>query len=196
MAVKSICKIEGCGKPVDARGWCNGHYARWQRLGDVRADIPLREKGKDPWGWLRAYQSHQEQECLTWPFAKYHNGYGKIQVNGSSNMASRMMCVIAHGEPPTPLHEAAHSCGNGHLACVNPRHLRWATVMENQADRTMHGRDCPGEKNGRAKLTMKQVERIRALRGVVRQVDLAVEYGVNQPTISAIQLGRLWSHVA
>jgi hypothetical protein len=28
------CAIEGCNEPVNARGWCSKHYARWQRTGD------------------------------------------------------------------------------------------------------------------------------------------------------------------
>lgn len=30
----AACSIEGCVKPVAARGWCTTHYARWQRHGD------------------------------------------------------------------------------------------------------------------------------------------------------------------
>lgn len=31
---KPTCTIDGCGKPVTARGWCGMHYRRWQRSGD------------------------------------------------------------------------------------------------------------------------------------------------------------------
>lgn len=30
----STCAIDGCDKPVEARGWCNVHYARWRAHGD------------------------------------------------------------------------------------------------------------------------------------------------------------------
>lgn len=29
-----VCTIQGCEKPVRARGWCSTHYARWSRTGD------------------------------------------------------------------------------------------------------------------------------------------------------------------
>ena len=29
-----VCKIAGCKKPVEARGWCLMHYQRWRRFGD------------------------------------------------------------------------------------------------------------------------------------------------------------------
>ena len=35
------CSIDGCSRQAVSRGWCHGHYQRWVRLGDVRADRPL-----------------------------------------------------------------------------------------------------------------------------------------------------------
>ncbi len=37
-----ICSVEGCGRPVLARGWCTAHYGRWYRHGDVEVDRPIR----------------------------------------------------------------------------------------------------------------------------------------------------------
>lgn len=194
MATKSLCAVDGCGKPTVGRGWCVGHYNRWRRHGDVQANVPLLENHpeKDQVEWLQSHRNHQSDECLVWPYSKFQNGYGKIRLNGGIKIASRMMCIEAHGEPPTPLHQAAHSCGSGNLGCVNPRHLRWATVRENQSDRTEHGRDLRGEQNGSSKLTAAQVRRIRKLRGVVRQSDLAAQFGVSQSAIAAIHVGRTW----
>lgn len=35
------CAVRGCPRPVKSRGWCSGHYSRWQRHKDVGQDIPL-----------------------------------------------------------------------------------------------------------------------------------------------------------
>jgi hypothetical protein len=35
------CAVPACAQPPTARGWCIGHYTRWLRTGDVRADEPL-----------------------------------------------------------------------------------------------------------------------------------------------------------
>jgi hypothetical protein len=35
------CAVGGCGRKAVTRGWCHGHYVRWSRSGDVRADVPL-----------------------------------------------------------------------------------------------------------------------------------------------------------
>lgn len=35
------CAVTTCGLKAVTRGWCHGHYLRWSRQGDVRADVPL-----------------------------------------------------------------------------------------------------------------------------------------------------------
>ena len=36
------CVIDGCSKPLNARGWCKGHYYRWSRYGDPLGSAPPR----------------------------------------------------------------------------------------------------------------------------------------------------------
>lgn len=35
------CGVKDCPNPHRARGYCNGHYQRWRKTGDVKADTPL-----------------------------------------------------------------------------------------------------------------------------------------------------------
>ena len=37
------CSVANCSNPqrYAKTGWCNAHYVRWQRSGDVQADVPL-----------------------------------------------------------------------------------------------------------------------------------------------------------
>lgn len=30
----STCKVEGCGSPLNAQGFCRAHYAKWKKYGD------------------------------------------------------------------------------------------------------------------------------------------------------------------
>lgn len=39
--VKRVCSVDRCGRDATRRGWCSPHYKRWQRRGDVMADIPI-----------------------------------------------------------------------------------------------------------------------------------------------------------
>lgn len=139
-----------------------------------------RGKGKGI-NWIRAHASHKEYACLIWPYSRNRQkGYGNFGFEGEMHYAHRFMCELVHGTPPTPGHQAAHSCGNGHLGCVNPRHLFWRTNSENQYERRWHGRRNRETKNGaRTKLTPQQVEFIRASKGVKTQSNVATILGVS-----------------
>lgn len=100
------------------------------------------------------------------------------------------MCTLAHGEPPTPEHEAAHRCGNP--KCRNPRHLRWATGSENSYDKLVHGTDNRGEKHSAVKLTADDVQFIRRASSVLTSSCLASFFGVTKATIKSIRHRRAW----
>lgn len=88
------------------------------------------------WNFLKDNAGYDGDECLIWPFWKNKTtGYGHIRVGRKAYVASRVMCALKHGEPINENLEAAHSCGNGHMACVNPNHLSWKTKVENARDR-------------------------------------------------------------
>lgn len=42
------CSVEGCGKAVQARGWCNTHYSRWRVQGDPGPAEPLLFRNTEP----------------------------------------------------------------------------------------------------------------------------------------------------
>jgi len=133
------CAFPGCPNPKSpkaGKGLCNSHY--WQ-LHKGRDLTPLAYRRDQCEPWLLEHVNHDGEECLTWPFSPGANGYGQVRYKGRMYVASRLMCILAHGEQPTPEHETAHSCGKGHQGCVNPKHLRWATHAENEADKLIHG---------------------------------------------------------
>lgn len=168
--------------------------------------------------WIIDHSSHVGEGCLIFPFYRHPNGYGVVWVGSGKDRrragAHRRMCDEAHGEAPTPAHEAAHSCGKGHEGCVHPKHLRWATRKENAEDAVSHGvvfnpHGLPGTKkdghrvvqvgelHGRARLTERDVLSIRARLAEGEKVkDLASTYGVHRSTISLIKSGKNWSHMA
>lgn len=43
---RGSCKVEGCEKPVDAKGLCHGHYQRLQRKSSLVLESPLRTPGR------------------------------------------------------------------------------------------------------------------------------------------------------
>lgn len=128
--------------------------------------------------WLLGHVSHTGDACVPWPFSHDTKGYPQVSGNGVKK-ANRVMCELAHGEPPTPKHQAAHSCGN--RGCINPRHLSWKTQSENEADKRIHGTLNPNNWGSKGKLTPDQIEQIRTSR--LSNVELAAAFGVNRGTI-------------
>jgi hypothetical protein len=132
-----VCSVIGCEGKVRSSGLCRSHYSRKLKFGDPMAG---RTPNGLPMRWLKAHVNHASDECLMWPFGKTA-GYGTIGYAGQRGfLASRLMCILAHGEPPEKGQQAAHSCGRGVEGCVNPRHLRWKTHMENVLEREEHRR--------------------------------------------------------
>lgn len=126
--------------------------------------------------WIRANASYQGDDCLFWPFSR-GDGYGSFGFEGKNYRAHRFMCQLVNGPPPTPLHQAAHSCGNGRNGCMTPRHLSWKTNGENQLDRRQHGT------TNRSKLTAEDDAKIREMAKTMTQMQIAAVFGVTHSTV-------------
>lgn len=136
--------------------------------------------------WLMAHVGYTGDGCLTWPFGRNEKGYGQVLYDGRIQKAHRVMCILAKGEPPEPRYNAAHSCHNGHLGCVNPRHLDWKTPSQNTLESAVLRR---GVRLPR-RLTIEQVEAIRA--SDKKHAELAAEYGMATNTIGKIIRREIW----
>lgn len=190
-----LCSFPGCPNQKSkkaAKGLCSSHY--WQ-LHKGRELTPLAYRKYVTEDWLLAHVDYGGDECLIWPFGRHSDGRGGVKFRGVQQHAHRVMCKLAHGEPPTPKHEAAHSCGKGNEGCVNPRHLRWATHIENEADKVAHGTSPRGERQGSAKLTTSDVLQIRAMQGTASQAAIAAQFGVRQSTVFKIIHRQRWGHI-
>lgn len=191
--VKKLCSVAQCGSPSRTRGLCKKHYQRLLKKGSVE----LRPRRGGPQDYLHNIViPYDGDECLKWPFARGKTGYGYVNYNRRTMLASRAVCIAVNGPPPQSDSQAAHSCGNGVLGCVNPKHIRWASPKENQADRVIHGTDGRGERNSNAKLNKAAVLRIRSqLRSGKTQSQIADEFCISHTTVSCIELGKRWGHV-
>lgn len=193
MADKSVCKIDGCGKPSRKRGWCIAHYQRWYLHGNPKRGGPLRTSPGEPDRYFNeTVMPYEGDECLFWPYAR-SDGYPTLSRDGENRYVHRLVCEEANGPPPTPRHQAAHSCGNGHLACVTKRHLSWKTHIDNEADKIGHGTVARGERQGGSKLSEADVLEILALRGTMPQREVARMFGVSKMNISLIQRRKIWA---
>lgn len=77
-----------------------------------------------------------------------------------------------------------------------PSNLTWGTQRDNINDRQTRDRQAKGSGHGSAKLTEKDVIKIRKLlRGARTQRDVATQFGVSTGVISRIKNNHIWSHV-
>lgn len=193
MASSRICSIPDCDKPVYGHDLCSAHYSRNRRNGDPFSGKTGRGKAAD---YLReVVLNYRADDCLIWPFAR-SNGYGKIRLNGKLHIVSRYVCLVVNGDPPSPAYQAAHSCGNGHLGCVSPSHLRWATSSENKHDKIEHGTQTRGESHPTAHLTEQQVRTVKSLLKKHTQAEVSRMTGINVGNVNNIARGKNWSHVS
>lgn len=147
-----------------------------------------KSKGLD---WIKAHLDYAGDDCLPWPFSGCWNGYGQMLYDGRIQKAHRVMCIEANGEPP-PKHVAAHSCNNGHLACMNRRHLSWKTHRQNLLDRRAAGTLTKKRWSTKeSALSNQQMERIIALKGEKNQREIAAMFGISYQHVSVIQNRKL-----
>ncbi len=194
--ISDLCSFSGCDNlrsPKAARGLCNSHY--WQvHKGRELTPLSYRRNRCEP--WIDAHVAHQGDECLIWPFQRLQNdGRAAVKYRGKQTVAARVMCEKAHGKPPSPEHEAAHSCGKGHEGCVNPKHLRWATPAENKADQLIHGTRHRGEIHYCSVLTEARVLAIREFAYIIPRQAIADLFGLKRAHVSKIIRRDSWRHI-
>lgn len=135
--------------------------------------------------WLKSMVNFDGPDCLLWPWAKDGQGRGSVKYGDKLCRAHRVMCEMVHGAPPTLEHHAAHSCGNGHLACVHPKHVSWKTKEENAQDRVKDGRNFGNSAGHFTKFTPHDLVRLKdGIRAKRRVKDLAVEFGVARSVVN------------
>jgi transcriptional regulator with XRE-family HTH domain len=138
--------------------------------------------------FIRDHVSYPHKDwCLIWPFSTTR-GYGNFQYMAKRYYAHRFMCELAHGRPPSDIHEAAHSCGDP--SCVNPHHLSWKTPSENGLDNRQHNTHVRHRYGNIGKITMEQADAIRSQKGTKTLRELADEYGISESAVSNVWTGK------
>ena len=125
-------------------------------------------------------------ECWDWTGAGHPKGYGMIWLSGSMVWAHRVACWLRHGPPPEDKPTTDHLCKN--RGCVNPEHLRWASMKEQSS----------GECRDNASIKVGDdiaIECIKRYLSGESQRKIARDFEVNQTTISDWITGRSRAHL-
>ena len=188
------CKVENCQSSSRAYGFCNKHHMRMRTTGTT-------DDGPKARGSLKERFSKKvikTENCWIWTGGKGKNQYGLIQEAGKASkklLAHRVSYEIHNGKIPDGL-VVMHSCDNP--SCVNPEHLSLGTHKENTADMIAKGRkvNTPvhGEKNGKSRLNLTQVEYIKGCDKT--NAALARELNVSPNCIRGVRTGRTWKTTA
>lgn len=196
------CSIDGCDKPVKARGWCAAHYKAWEKYGD-----PLVNKARraviTPCGVTGCGKAAQTRGlCPPHYKALLRHGDPTIRKNnsvrkpcaaeGCENLTTRTYCNAhetrqrrygdANFRPPKVGDSACRVEGCGEAAAVGD------LCMSHHRRKLRHG-DHLG---GRPALSKAQIEFIQANRGKMPPLELADQVGTTGRTVIAVQAGRNW----
>lgn len=98
----ATCPVEGCERPILAKGLCGAHYARWKRHGDPEAGGPIRVTQRKP-------REKNVRICAV-------DGCGKL-VKARGWCQSHYQRWRQHGDPEggraAPRSRAGHACKVG-----------------------------------------------------------------------------------
>lgn len=123
--------------------------------------------------------------------ARKSNGYLQLSLRGSNKVRREVFVhwIVAeafHGPRP----EGMHVCHNdGNRANNAAANLRYATPVENMADKVRHG-------TARPKLSIQDVIDIRHCKGLVACSTLCEVFNVTPGYVYNIQAGRSQAHIA
>lgn len=185
-----MCAVLGCGARVMARGYCAMHYSRWRVEGGPGEAGKRTTSGALEF-LLNTALPDRGEACLIWPFHRDEQGRAVIHFGGKTRRVAPIVCGAVRGTSPEGKPEAAHRCGKGHLGCVAPLHLYWASASQNQMDRVEHGTSNRGSRHGMSKLSEEDVRIIRGAAG--SQASIADQFGIGRSTVSLIKSRKLWS---
>lgn len=120
-------------------------------------------------------------------------GYLRYELNKKNYYIQRLLLLLFIGEPPIGT-EAAHNDGDKTHNHVG--NLRWSLPKANAQDKIAHGTSGKGSKNSMALLTEDQVlQIIKLYADGMSASQIASQFPVKKYYVSAIAVGRQWSHV-
>lgn len=123
-----------------------------------------------------------------------HKGYLRVNLFVlGRKLVTTIHRLVARAFLTNPLNKREVNHKNGVKDDNRPENLEWVTASENALHAYANGLwpSRAREKNGRAKLTSKDVAFIRSVAG--RTTALARQFGVCRSTIQQIRRGHLWS---
>ena len=126
--------------------------------------------------------------CWNWSGFKDGKGYARFQISKYAERGHRVSYRIHKGEIKKDA-VIRHICDNAE--CVNPKHLKIGTHIDNVKDRNIRNRTAKGFSLPNTKLSNDQIGQIRKLyKDGHKQKEIAKKYNITKGYISAIVTNR------
>jgi hypothetical protein len=141
--------------------------------------------GTDEHFWSKVEKTDSDDDCWLWIAGCDGQGRGAYAVDRKIKVAPRVAYELSFGKIQEGLY-VCHKCDNP--KCCNPSHLFLGTPLDNMMDKKQKGKGNEGERNGRCKLSDKQIVEIRILysKGIETNGSLSRMFGVDRHTIHNI----------
>jgi len=184
------CAFDGCERDAVSKGYCDKHYRRLLKRGDVNDHGSRKvDDGNAVERFHRKYEI-DESGCWLWIGGTRLNSkgvpYPRHWTDDKKSIgAHRFSFELARGAIPKGMY-VCHKCDTP--LCVNPDHLFVGTHHDNMRDMVQKKRSFTGRgenKKGLAKLTNQQADQIRKMD--ISHQKLAVMFGVSATTIGRIK---------
>ena len=144
-------------------------------------------------------QAHMQTPCWLWRGGRFRGAhrelrYGQFSIQHQPSIGAHVFAFAVCAGVIPPGYLVRHQCDVMH--CVNPEHLTTGTPQDNMADRQARRREVHGVRCHTAKLSETQAIEIRQrLADGESQTNLAREFQVSQPAVSALVLEKTWKHL-
>jgi len=187
------CSFDGCERGAISKGYCDKHYRRLLKRGDVNNYGSRKVAEGDAIERFHKKYEINKSGCWLWTGGTRANSKGVLYprhwTNESKSIgAHRFSFELVHGAIPQGMY-VCHKCDTP--LCVNPDHLFLGSHQDNMRDMVVKKRSFVGrgeDKKGRAKLTNQQADQIRKME--ISQSKIAALFGVSQTTIGRIKRGE------
>lgn len=148
-------------------------------------------KRQSRWNYTKFVDRKGAHECWLWKSALTNDNYPRFGAEGKQWWAHRLAYEDRYGPIPAwPEKVVMHLCNNP--PCCNPEHLYLGTISNNMEHAGSLGNlSRRGPKNGNSKLTLEQVEAIRADKRPSRAV--AKDFGIEKTQVLRIRRREHWN---
>jgi hypothetical protein len=160
-------------------------WGKWSHFNMARSESVFRQK----------FVVDERTGCWQWTGSMHSSKrYGSVGLMGRHLLAHRAAWMIFKGFDPEE-QCVCHKCDNGF--CVNPDHLFIGTQTDNIHDMERKKRSYHPfhENHGRAKLTMRDVKKMRSLhkKGMAIRAISRMYPHVNRATVASAINGKTWN---